>query len=149
MLPAIGWSPGGSSQLHFVHVIQFHGLPTVPLFTVGGATWEACRGNLEVREPSKHLLRDPRKPLRDPRKPLRDPRKPLRDPRKPLRDPGKPLRDQRKSLRDPSKPLRDPYILIFIISDSKLEDPSFFYFNTCAVHSLLFLYQPIWQVNEG
>ncbi len=47
LLPAIGWSPSGSSQLHFVHVIQFHGLPTVPLFTVGGlhgkqveATWK-------------------------------------------------------------------------------------------------------------
>ena len=35
LLPAIGWSPGGRSQLHFVHVIQFHGLPTVPLFTSG------------------------------------------------------------------------------------------------------------------
>ena len=47
LLPAIGWSAGGRSQLHFVHVIQFHGLPTVPLFTVGGlhgkqveATWK-------------------------------------------------------------------------------------------------------------
>ncbi len=106
---------------------------------------------MEVREPSKHLLRDPRKPLRDPRKPLRDPGKPLRDPRKPLRDPRKQLRDPYLliPLRDPGKPLRDPYILIFIISDSKLEDTSFFYFNTCAVHSLLFLNQPIWQVNEG
>ena len=35
LLPATGWSPGGRSQLHFVHVIQFHGLPTVPLFTSG------------------------------------------------------------------------------------------------------------------
>ena len=29
--------------------------------TVGGATWEACSGNLEVREPSQHLLEDPGK----------------------------------------------------------------------------------------
>ena len=41
-----------------VHVIQFHGQPTVPLFTSGWGYMESS-SNFEVREPSQHLLRDP------------------------------------------------------------------------------------------
>jgi len=57
LLTAISMSPGGGGYFTCIKNMKL----VTNKFKSGGATWEACSGNLEPWEPSQHLLTDKRK----------------------------------------------------------------------------------------